>query len=189
MKKSGKKKQSVSYAKVRIQKRQKARNIRQLIDRIDYDKGAAISDSHIRKDAFSASKGIKALDADGLALVKAGQYDYLPTAYEQGARLGRHHQRPTDKNTALQAGFNRSVDEAIMFLCSVIASRHPTNSAITARDIYRRRRRIAQSYLVRERGWLLALAQEYLHASEKDAEQRIRDCLRAVADAMPPVAR
>lgn len=75
-----------------------------------------------------------------------------------------------------------------MFLCSVIASRH-SNTALTARDIYKRRRRIAQSYLVRERGWLLALAQEYLHASEKDAEQRIRDCLRAVADAMPPVAR
>ncbi len=173
--KGGRRKPASIHAKIRMQKRQKARNIRQLIDRVDYDKGAAISENHIRSGAFSARKKVDALDDKGYSIIAAGQYDYMPSKYEQGVRLGKTSDpRSSEKHRTVRAGIKTAIDETIRLRCAQIAA--IKGQGLTADTVYRRRRKLCAAYL-RGLGWTTDAAKDYVHADTADSDVHIRDIL------------
>jgi hypothetical protein len=173
---------SRTYARIRIQKKQRAKDIRQLIDRVDYDRGAAISEKHLRQGAFSPSKKVKDLSPESMELVKAGQYAYLPSLYEQGARLGKTADpRTSDKHRTIRAGISAAIDETIRLRCAQIAA--AKGAGLTADVVYRRRRKLCAAYLVGQ-GWTLDKAKEYVHADTMDSDIHIRDTLSSIVQSI-----
>lgn len=128
------------YAKMRRQRRQKARIGGGMIDHVAASKGQAIGPNHIRRDAFAARRNIA-----NVGEAKYDQYDYIPTSYEQGVRdAAAGLDLPVEASRQAREGFTNKHRERLRLLIHMLASM----TGRTTKDLWRMRKRLACQYMV-----------------------------------------